>query len=262
LGNLRLARLAPKKEESKNVNPIEYNPDLWFLHVAEMCAIKMIEELSLEDLRLKGFPDDLTETLNMVDAEGTSLNCVSPFPGKEIVLRDLHKGFLEYFGAGKGEEDMKPHDLKLWLEVEKGVMALDILKLCFELEAQTKETGVPDSALAFYLAGFLHGCMNSGQLVTAPNTMEAWRSLLSVSAQKKRWNVRNERFTGAVAMADELYRRGDPRMHHEMVDHLLNTHPAFQEIRDGDEYTSCRRRLLRELGRLAKEKYPDRFYSP
>jgi len=80
--------------------------------------------------------------------------------------------------------------------------------------------------------------------------------------KQSRWKERNYPIELALQVADALYKDGDDRPHHKMVEHLLDTIPAFQEMQSGDDYLSCKRRLLRGVGELVKLKYPERFYNP
>ena len=143
------------------------------------------------------------------------------------------------------------------------MQAIRLLDEAIFLRSYLEKANGGDFSLAcsFYNLGFVHGGLFPGELATHHSTKVAWRALLSsYDVRKSSVHNKSELYQRARKLADDRYRDGDKKWHHEMVACLMEEIEEFKSIQDGDEYRKTKRRLLKDIANLTKEKYPDRFF--
>jgi hypothetical protein len=189
---------------------------------------------------------------------------------KEVIIKYFYESFIKHFENVETDERLDPHEFQLYLQLKKLRTALRILELIDEVRTYLDPIERPLFSdfldMRFhhgFRLGYEWGSVRGGDVITHPSTMEAWRSLvISNRVKKTRWADHNEPFERAITLADNLYRNGNISWHHEMVYFLMNEIEEFKSIQDGDEFENTKRKLLKEIGKLVKERYPERFYNP
>ncbi len=161
---------------------------------------------------------------------------------------------------------LSPEDFKQYLMVERAILAVQILDTVKEMAANGPDfTKLEPGRLgaSMYFIGQWYGQIIEIDTMLDPGIMNKTRSLLHGELVKKsRWARHNKSFQDALEFANELWSTGDTRRHHEMVAFLMEQIEEFRTIEGADDWQSKKRRLLKEIGELAKTKYPKRFFLP
>ena len=190
---------------------------------------------------------------------------------REAIFSEYHRFHDKYSWEEEGElvpqlSMLSKEEFKQYFMAEQAIWALQILNFVEEMKEKepdfTKlEPGFLGSRM--YIIGMWHAQIMGIDVMLDPAIMNKSRALLHGEIIKNsRWAQRNKPFRDALELADKLWSTGDTRMHHEMVAFLMEQIEEFRTIKDADEWQNNKRRLLKEIGRLAKTKYPERFFFP
>ena len=192
-------------------------------------------------------------------------------PKGQAILEELWK-FEEDHGLSEESDftrqfsELSPGDFKRYKELEQALWAFQIISSVEGMKKRNNDVSKLESGYLganMYFIGQWYGMIIELADALSPDTMKRWRSLCASGDLKmSRWHERNRAFECASKLADDLWSKGDDRMHNYMVKYVLEQIKEFSSIRDANRYLGVKRSLLKKIGELAKEKYPDRFFNP
>jgi hypothetical protein len=119
---------------------------------------------------------------------------------------------------------LSAEDVEKYFILERAQGALHILRAFEHMQEVQNDVSKLEAGFLganMYMIGMWHASILEIDTLLEPSTLKKWHSLLARDTMKKgRWAVHNKPFEDAVGLADDLWSKGESRMHHEMVDYL------------------------------------------